>query len=248
MIDDFLFKSNISEQVPQEEYEHMKLFFDSIDAISRLTNASMFVIDFAKREMVYRTENLVFIDEYTKQETIRKCINPYWALMTEKDFQIMHDIRAAYLRFVQGLNATQKMNHTCVIDYKIGMHNHECIVTQKFTPLKLRSNGNLWLGLFYVTISTHRACEHIVIYGKKNRYVYDFDKKAFLPFNRPFELTSMEKAILLRAAKGFTTEQIADDLCRSLNTIKTHKSRLFDKLHVNSMAEAITLVLNYNLS
>lgn len=120
------------------------------------------------------------------------------------------------------------------------------MITQKFTPLKLRPNGELWLGLFCITTSTHKTCEHITVFGNDFRCTYDFVQKAFLPVN-DIDLSQMEKAILLRAAKGMTTEQIADDLCRSVNTIKTHKSRLFDKLHVSSMSEARTLVHNYNL-
>ena len=40
---------------------------------------------------------------------------------------------------------------------------------------------------------------------------------------------------------------MAEELCRSVNTIKTHKSRLFEKLHVNSMAEALAFTANYDL-
>lgn len=242
-----MFISNVSETISKEEYDHINLLFESLDATARLTNASMFVIDFAKNNMVYRTDNLLFTDEATKRDIQRESINPYWALIHEDDFEILLETRAAYLDFVKGFKPKQKLNHTYVIDYRIRLRRRDYMITQKFTPLKLRPNGELWLGLFCITTSTHKACEHIAIFGDNFRYTYDFEQKRFLPFNENMELTLMEKAILLRAAKGLTTEQIADNLCRSVNTIKTHKSRLFDKLHVSSMSEAMTFVQNYDL-
>lgn len=78
-------------------------------------------------------------------------------------------------------------------------------------------------------------------------YSYDWDKRKFLPYLVSARLTIVEKAILLRFAEGLSTKQIANDLCISINTIKTHKERLFAKLNVSSMNEALAFVLNYNL-
>lgn len=60
-------------------------------------------------------------------------------------------------------------------------------------------------------------------------------------------LTEIERSIFDCAAKGMTTEQIASQLFRSVNTIKTHRTRLFKKLHVSSINEALVFVSNYNL-
>jgi DNA-binding CsgD family transcriptional regulator len=246
-MEELMFISNLSEQISNEEYNHTALLFESLDAAARLTNASMFVIDFARNEMVYRTDNLLFVDEATKQDIQRGSSNPYWSLIREDDLSILLETRTAYFDFLKKIKPRQQLHHTFVIDYRICLHKRDYTICQKFTPLKILSNGEIWLGLFCITTSTHRTCEHIAIFSKDFRYTYNFEKKVFLPFLENMELTSMEKLILLRASKGLTTEQIADDLCRSTNTIKTHKSRLFDKLNVSSMAEAITFVQNYNL-
>jgi DNA-binding CsgD family transcriptional regulator len=245
--EELMFISNISEPISNKEYANLKPILESLDATTRLTNSSLFVIDFAKSEIAYRTDDLLFIDEATKRDIQRESPNPYWSLILEDDLDVMLETREAYLQFVHKLKPSQRLKHTFVIDYRIRLRRREFMITQKFTPLKLRPNGELWLGLFCITTSTHKSCEHIAIFGNNFRYTYDFEQKAFLPFNENMELTLMEKAILLRAAKGMTTEQIADDLCRSVNTIKTHKSRLFDKLHVSSMSEAMTFVQNYDL-
>lgn len=52
---------------------------------------------------------------------------------------------------------------------------------------------------------------------------------------------------LMLEARDAYLEQIAEELNKSINTIKTHRSRLLNKLHVNSMPEAFVFVSNYDL-
>lgn len=103
------------------------------------------------------------------------------------------------------------------------------------------------MGLFCITHSTHNSSGHVALFGNGFRYMYDFDCKSYRPVREKNNISLIEKAILKRASKGLTTEQIADELSLSVNTIKTHKTRLFRKLHVHSMNEAIVFVSNYDL-
>lgn len=245
--EELMFITGITEEINNEEYEHLNLLFDSLDAAERLTNASLFVIDFAKQKMVFRTENLLFLDGVTQRDFQRESAIPYWSLIYEEDLDIMLESRKAYFNLFQQLTPKQKLAHTYIIDYRIELRHRAYVISQKFTPLKLRPDGKIWLGLFCITNSPNKSCEHIAVFGNGFRYTYDFEKKQFMPFAEKMELTLMEKAILLRASKGLTTEQIADDLRRSVNTIKTHKRRLFEKLHVSSTNEALSFTYNYDL-
>ena len=53
------------------------------------------------------------------------------------------------------------------------------------------------------------------------------------------EITQREHEILDLIAKGMSNQEIADKLFISLNTIKTHSSRLFEKLEVNRRTQAV---------
>lgn len=240
--------SNLSDNIIENGLANTSLLFEQLDATNRLTNSSMFVVDFAKKKMVYTTENLIFINEATPMDFQRECQIPYWALIVDKDLDIMLETRNAHFSLIEGFSIEDKLKYTYIIDYRIILRNREHVISQKFTPLKLTSDGKLWLGLFCITTSPHgKACKNIAIFGNGFRYTYNFEYKKFLPFNGYMELTLMEKAILLRASKGLATKQIAEDLGKSVNTVKTHKHRMFGKLNVKSMNEAITFVRNYNL-
>lgn len=56
--------------------------------------------------------------------------------------------------------------------------------------------------------------------------------------------TKMEKNVLERVAKGYSTKQIADQLGVSEKTVETHRKHLFDKAGVKNVAELIAFVFS----
>lgn len=44
-----------------------------------------------------------------------------------------------------------------------------------------------------------------------------------------------------------TNEEIANSLCLSVNTVKTHRMHIFKKLNVTTITEALAVVGNYQL-
>jgi len=63
----------------------------------------------------------------------------------------------------------------------------------------------------------------------------------------PLELSAREDQILRLLVQGCSNAEIADELCLSLSTIKTHVSRLYAKLHVNSRFQAMALAKKLNI-
>lgn len=62
-----------------------------------------------------------------------------------------------------------------------------------------------------------------------------------------YQLTSREKEILQSLAQGNSFKMIAADLCISLDTVRTHIKRIYDKLHVRSQIEAVSKAINEKL-
>lgn len=222
-------------------------YFESLNAAARVTYASMFVIDFTQKKMVFATEKLLFANYMTSEDQKKESMPPYWSWIVEEDLEVMTATRDAYLKLVEGFTLTQKLNHTAIIDYRISAKNRSYVIAQKFTPLELAADGSLRLGLFCITPSTRTACEYISIFGKDFRYIYNIENRQFLPCDESMDLNKTEKEILFLSSEGKSVNEIAEILSRSEETIKTHKKNIFKKLHVKSTSEAILLVANYAL-
>lgn len=61
------------------------------------------------------------------------------------------------------------------------------------------------------------------------------------------KVTRREKEILQQAAKGLTTQQIADVLFISPHTVESHRKNLMEKFEVKNLASAIRLATEYGL-
>lgn len=221
--------------------------FRIIDATSRLTNTSMLLYDFEKHSVIYKSDKLLYMDEATISDIQRNSSNPYWSLITPADLDVLLDVEKAYFNILKSFPLEQQLKHTLVINFNILLKKKEQIVTQKFSPLKLHQDGTLSLGLLSVMQTANETSERAAIFGHGFRYAYDSQTRDFVLIPQRLQLTLIEKAILSFASKGLSTEQIAKELFRSPNTIKTHKRRLFEKLKVSNIAEAVMLVDNYNL-
>ena len=64
------------------------------------------------------------------------------------------------------------------------------------------------------------------------------DEKALLP-----NLTDREREILACAAAGRSNKEIGDQLCVSIDTVKTHLHHIYQKLAVNGRVEAVLAYL-----
>ncbi|MBR3652979.1 MAG: helix-turn-helix transcriptional regulator, partial [Bacteroidales bacterium] len=72
-------------------------------------------------------------------------------------------------------------------------------------------------------------------------------KAAGAPLGPAPELSEREKEILDLVAKGYTTQQIADALHLSYETIRWYRKKLLVKFDVSNAAELISLAKEYGL-
>lgn len=65
--------------------------------------------------------------------------------------------------------------------------------------------------------------------------------------NKDYQLTKREKEILTILSKGNSYKMIAAELDISIDTVRTHIKRIYEKLHVNSQTEAVVKAINEKL-
>ncbi|MGB0390432.1 MAG: response regulator [Salibacteraceae bacterium] len=66
-------------------------------------------------------------------------------------------------------------------------------------------------------------------------------------FSSVVKLTMREKEVVQLVVKGNTTQQIADALFLSVNTIETHRRNIYRKLEIKSLSELIGFANKYDL-
>jgi len=61
-------------------------------------------------------------------------------------------------------------------------------------------------------------------------------------------LTAQERKVLACLAAGMTNKEVAQSLCISLSTVKTHISNIFKKLGITNRTEATIYALKNGIS
>ncbi|REC42883.1 response regulator transcription factor [Chryseobacterium pennipullorum] len=73
------------------------------------------------------------------------------------------------------------------------------------------------------------------------------EKKSPDGLNHVPKLTRREKEILAEAAKGLTTNQMAEKLFISPHTVESHRKNLIEKFQTSNLSSAIKLAIEYGL-
>jgi len=74
-----------------------------------------------------------------------------------------------------------------------------------------------------------------------------FQQNTFIENNEKIELSNREKEILSFLVKGLSHKMIAGECNISYHTVNTHIKNIYEKLHVNSVAEAVVKALKQKL-
>lgn len=219
----------------------------AISACSRATNQSIIVIDYNNHEVLYMSDNMLYLDEVEVKDYKRSSNNPYWSFVTEEVLDKMISIKDAYPSLSEQIDTTEYSHHLCVLEYPITIRGHEFFINQTSTPICLRSDGITGIGLFSFRPSTKKEMSCVIIGDSGKRWAFNFQDKQFHMYNLNVNLSKTEKEIIQRARKGMSNEEIAADMFIAENTVKTHKNRIFKKLHVKTISEALVVVSNYHL-
>ncbi|MEE1944119.1 response regulator transcription factor [Pedobacter sp. KR3-3] len=99
----------------------------------------------------------------------------------------------------------------------------------------------IWLALKLVKPKIHTQVIEREIYRTATDFA--FNQEAF----EKLGLSKRELEVLQLMARGASNQEIADQLFVSLNTIKTHVSRLFEKLEVKRRTQAVELAQKLSL-
>ncbi len=106
----------------------------------------------------------------------------------------------------------------------------------------------IWLAKKLTRPKTEVIKETVIV--EKEVMVYKQANESFQPdaeMIRKLGLSQREMDVLQLMASGASNQEIADQLFVSLNTIKTHSSRMFEKLDVSRRTKAIEKARKLNI-
>ena len=124
-----------------------------------------------------------------------------------------------------------------VLQYKFVLINHSFEI-YIFSIAIIFTGLGIWLALKLV--KPKKEIQTIVI--EKNVYVKELSEeevKAMVAERQKLGLSTREQEVLQLMAEGLSNQEIAERLFLSVPTVKTHSSKLFEKLDVKRRTQAV---------
>ena len=126
------------------------------------------------------------------------------------------------------------------IEYKVFVKDHLTDIYMGLIALIFTAVG-IWAGLKLTRKKETVVVKEVAVLVDRDNFVLNEN------LLKQLGISKREYEVLELIAGGMSNQEIADKLFVSLNTIKTHSSRLFEKLEVSRRTQAVEKAKNLGL-
>jgi DNA-binding CsgD family transcriptional regulator len=236
-------------EIREEEYQKVNLLVDTFDAISRTTYQSLYIIDYYKKNFLYVSNNPLFLCGNTAKEVQQLGYAFYLNHVPEQEQIMLTEINKAGFDFFNKIPITERAKYTISYNFHLLNGKKKILINHKLTPVELTADGKIWLAACVVSLSSRDSSVGNIEMRKTDEtffWKYSLESRRWRE-EKGITLSEREKEILLLSAKGYTMNEIADEVCLSLDTIKFYRRKLFEKLDAKNIIEAAAIAANHKL-
>ncbi|MBE9584139.1 helix-turn-helix transcriptional regulator [Mucilaginibacter sp. JRF] len=233
-------------QIAEADHLQQHNYLETIRAFARLTYESVYVIDYEKMGFEYVSDNPLFLSGYIAEQVLEMGYEFYFKNVPEKDLQMLGAINQAGFDFFDKVPLNERKQYSITYDFHlINKDGKPILINHKLTPLFLTASGKMWKAVCVVSISHHRQAGNTFItkQGTDKIWQLNIETGTWHKFVKP-ELTKRETEVLRLHAQGLTINQIAEKIFVSPDTVKYYRRRIFERLNVSNIAEALAYAVN----
>lgn len=248
-VSDFFSFKNTVNNISNDEQKQTANYLQPIEAFARTTYKSIYIIDYQEKGFEYVSDNPLFLCGHTAAEVQEMGYAFYFKYVIEEDLNLLLKINTVGFDFYEKIPLEERKNYTISYDYHLkNQEGRKILINQKLTPMFLTSDGKIWKALCIISISPESSAGNIKVYKKGDNKIFNYDLEGdFWKETEVIKLSTREKEILEYSTRGYTISEVADAIFVSPDTVKFHRKKLFDKLDVSNISEAIAYATNNRL-
>lgn len=247
---DFFFSGNEVKMLDEDQYNRLELLIRSTEAMSRTLYQSVYLIDYYKKGFLYVSDNPLFLCGRTAKEVQEMGYAFYMSNVPEEDQKMLVEINSNGFKFYSDKIPLED-KYRCYITYDfhlISQNGKKVLVNHKLTPVQMTLDGRIWIALCVVSLSSKTKAGNVEfhIQGTPSYWSYSFESHRWKPQEK-VELKAEEKQVLTLSSQGYTMNEIAGKMCRSVDSVKFYRRNLFERLGVKNITEALSYATSYKL-
>lgn len=241
---------NHVDNVNEELYKNIDAIINTTRAISRALCQCVYLIDFHKNGILYVSDNPLFLCGHTTDDFK---INGYSILdkhVSEEERTRLLEINNQCFQFFEK-NILPKDKSKCYFTYDFHLtlaRKRKVLINHKLTPILLTEEGRVWIAMCVVSLSSRSTSRDLEIHieGSPKYWKYSLKKHKWAEVEI-IQLKEEEKLVLQLSSQGYTMNDMAEIMCKSIDTIKSYKRTLFSKIGTKNMIGALNYARLYKL-
>lgn len=224
-------------------------YLEAVKAFARLSYESIYVIDYQDMTFEYVSENPLFLCGYTATEVLQLGYEFYFRQVPAHDLDLLAKLNEAGFEFYAQLPVEDRKLYSITYDFHLVHKNgKQTLVNHRLTPLFLTPEGKLWKSMCVVSLSRQQAAGNVRIYKQGSEEVWELSvtSKLWQKSAKP-SLTERELEVLRLHAQGYAIDQIAEKLFVAPDTVKYYRRKIFERLEVNNVMDALSFAVGSKL-
>lgn len=231
------------------DYSQRNNYLEAVKAFSRMSYQSLYIIDYLEKAFEYVSDNPLFLCGMAAEEVKKLGYGFYFKNVKSADLDLLLKINKAGFEFYEKLAIEERKEYTISYDFcLINEKKHEVLINHKLTPFFLTEDGKIWKAICMVSLSNAQTSGNVVISKDQcdDLWNYDIEADKWI-IGEKKKLSQREHEILSLSASGLKITEIADKIFVTADTVKFHRKKMFEKIGVNNIAEALAYAKNNKL-
>lgn len=245
----FFSDKNTVKYISEKDTTQTGNYLDIVKAFARVTYMSIYVIDYQSKGFEYVSDNPLFLCGLTPKEVQELGYGFYFRNVKQGDLPLLLKINEVGFDFYEKLPLEDRKNHIISYDFHIiNEKKNSILINHKLTPMFLTEDGKIWKAMCIVALSSNHTSGNITIskQGSETFWKYDLERNKWIEEEKP-KLSDREIEILRFYARGLTITEISEQIFISADTVKFHRRKLFEKIGVQNITEALAYATNNKL-
>ncbi|MGH1517577.1 response regulator transcription factor [Chryseobacterium sp. JK1] len=234
---------------PAEETNTSDKYLNVLKAVAGNSVGCIYIANLKTGKLEFISDSPLLFSGLSAKEVEKLGYNFFRKYTRKEDLEILKKVNVYGFKFFECLTPKEKKAHTITYDFHVKYTNSvDVLVNHKVTPIEIDEHGDISKAVCVVSNSLNRNAGNIRVisntsdaYWKYNHCTGKWSEETKI------NLKLREIEIIRLYLQGLKIEEIAEQLCVAPSTIKFHRSKLFERLGVKNIIEAISYVITNNL-
>lgn len=247
-IEDFFSLYNSVDGVNESEYNNIKAIIEAVKAFERSTYQCVYIIDYFKKGFLYVSRNIARLCGGEAAKIKDFGYRFYIDYVPQKDLKMLLEINEKGFELFNTFPVKERTDYAISYDFHILRGKRRRLINHKLTPLTLTRDGKIWLALCTISLAAGNVPGKVIMKKPGAGIFHQYSLEGHKWEERQeIELTDIERDVISLSTQGYTMNDIAENICKSIDTVKACKRSIFQKMDVKNIAEAITYAQNHQL-